>query len=812
MKQISHPYLTTKEGELSPNLTMAPQIIVRANNEVSSTDISYTGPFRAVVLEDVQKDTDGPNIWTKDEAAHVRQNIFSNEGVLFELTIDTETPQLLVHPTSFKDSAWTGSDEFTEVNINLNTDTSALGGIADVDTAIQFEKEYGITPKSDSPFVVLSTFSRTTICYIKAEGTWDQIEVEDISDKTANRVRVVAGTTPNSVSRGLKMIACEDPEKVSEAKKMDASGVWKGLEEDEEWHDDISPKESPTGGALIVKKTKKGRRWAVGMVKPKKLWPDPNSDRPDSTAVTYNAYKEADTYQHKPITNLSSESTGSENEWHLLVGDVDNDVHEAVKHNTRLHPHEYDAGRTTYEVAGQMIETNGPPVPTDWKTLVKSKISHYQTVLKTLKERGIKAVITSSRPLNIKGLNYPNDPYVKSVISTLAHKEQFTQSWGTLSWIAHSSGETLGVNSGDELKNKLENPPDNDFFDKAVLQFDAAAIHTHHKPDSEPNPHFYAEYLNKTMGGIGRALGVMTYSGPFRNGVYAKLHEYKLITRSWFRKAGYQPAYKVMGSEEALAEMNENITVNSATSLTRAGISDDKTYGDTRLRYEKLRTAEVLMGSATPLPEVETAFQFGNSLNMALMSHYYNNETKTSEVPKYARRFFSNPNEKRYNLNRIASAAHGPFADFIDGDGNVTTHREFLLAYAKFAGEETKRLGIQLEDGDLKAFQDQLEKSVSIPTEGWNVENYMNPDHKDYSKGVLSTHLIAELLVKAKGEEKWRTHYKDSDGHWQKMETFEDGKKWWHNVTQELDEGKYEEEIKDIMEKYSDQIEKRYKV
>jgi hypothetical protein len=599
--------------------------------------------------------------------------------------------------------------------------------------------------------------------------------------------------------------------KFSLAKLVEKQGPYGGLADGQSYYNGSTPDTSQTGAALVVDKN----GWPVAMVKPKVLRTDPDGNLLDKVDVVDNGFKPESIKRHEPITRLSTLSTGSENEFRLIGVRVRKKMHEKVTDKARQN----GGGYTTYEVSNDQIEANRPVVrQAHLEGIEMVTENHTKMVIGVVEEEGGRIIITSSRPNTDKELDVADDDYVRGMVQLLASRNYLNiDNPAILSWMQYTSHEMMENLGPQEIAERIRS--ELNYAEKGILEFDASAIHGHVRVNnSEPNPHFYAFVLNQEMGVLGPMLSVPTFSGPFRNGVYSKLHEAKQIHRPWFRTAGFQGAFYPMGSSEYLAEAYKNTTKGVSSSLTRAGITGDKSHGETRIRTEKsIKTMERLYGSAHPLPETEAAFVFSGVINTAILSHYYTSDGE-GVIPPEAKKFFSKPNERRFNLNRQQIAVHGPFASIVNGEGKVQDYQSFISEYTKFVKHETKRLGItssvyQLngkEVNEVDVFTDRLNRVCEIPQQGWNLKNYMTEQHPDYAVGTLSTHLIAELAIKVLKDENWRTQYLDEKKNWQQATDYDSGKNWWKSILRNLPEGRYEEEIRDIIKSYSDYIHLRF--
>ena len=602
-------------------------------------------------------------------------------------------------------------------------------------------------------------------------------------------------------------------EKVSLAKLVEKKGKHPGFPEGYSFYNGKSPQETQTGGALVVNP----EGWPVAMVKPRPLRTDPVNNVLDLVDVVNNGFTPESRDVHKPVQDIASLSAGSENEFRIAGVRVSAKLHVEAAARANVD----GGGYTTYEVSNDQIEANRPVVKSVSLKAIESAIEkHTKIVGDVVENAGGKLIITSSRPNTDHAVNTPDDLYVKSMVDLLASGGFInTENPAVLAWMQHTSSTMLDNLSAEEIAQKVKS--DFDFAKRGILEFDASAIHAHIRVNhQEPNPDFYAFALNHEMGVIGPMLSVPTFSGPFRNGFYGKIHEAKQIHRKWFKTAGYQAAYHRLGSEKYLEETNRNITEGAASSLTRAGITGDKSHGETRIRTEEtIKTMELLQGSAHPLPEIEAAFVFGGAINTAILSHYYKGGAE-GEIPNEAIRYFSKPNLRRYELNRMQIAVHAQFADIMTGDGKFESYKNFIDGYGKFIKAEINRLQINTSNysvdeygqpvDEIDEFVDRLNGVCQVPEEGWSINNYMNRSHKDYLKGTLATHLIAELAVRVTGDNRWRTHYPDGNGDWQQLTDYDTGKKWWKTLLSKLPEGSYEEEIKDIMNQYANLIHNRF--
>ncbi|MEM3112318.1 MAG: hypothetical protein QXY90_04690 [Candidatus Anstonellales archaeon] len=587
-------------------------------------------------------------------------------------------------------------------------------------------------------------------------------------------------------------------EKVSVAKLMTPKGDWEGPAPEEVYYG-MGPKESPTGGALIVDQNK----WPVKLVKPEALRPISPNGGIDRGGVVENAYPKESTRTFIPISDIGETSMGAECEFRLVGIEVSPEMHERTKEACKV-----CGGYTTYEVASDMIEANRPVVTNaSFQGMAEAAEKHTEVIVRTVEGMGGRVIMTSSRPNTNRNVTSAPDPYVDAMIGHLANGF-LNLDYAIMAWIAYTSQSMLGTSSVDEIIEKAKH--DHPFARNLILEFDASGLHSHIRINhQEPNPHFYAFFLNHEMGVIGPAMSVHTLSGPFRNGTYTKLHDNRLIHRLLFRTAGYQPPFYPMGSYEYLEEASRNITQGAASSLTRAGITGDRSHGDARIRTEPFRTAERLFGCAHPLPEVEAVYAFAGNVNAAILSHYYVSDGR-GKIPDHAKAYYCEPNKHRYHINRLQFAAHGPFSILIDGNGKAVTFKRFIEGYSAFVVCELRELGIHIDEEDLRQFQSWLVKPIGVPEEGWSVANYHDPKHPDYGKGALSTHLIAELAVKVTRDKMWRTQYKDSDGNWKKVETYDDACNWWRALHRVLPEGHYEDEIREIVRILADAIHNRY--
>lgn len=617
------------------------------------------------------------------------------------------------------------------------------------------------------------------------------------------------------------MIDREQDTTRSLAKLMTPGAPWKGLGENQAYYNGTTPDTSPTGGALIVDQQ---TNWPVAAVKPRTLRPHSENGDVDKTGVVYNAFSVEDAERKVIIRRLVDTTSGSENEVRLLG--IRNTPALKKKVQKKLEQ-ENIGGYTTWEIAADMMEANRKVVRGASLANIQYGVEQQnQAIVEVVEEDNAETgqngriIMVSARPNFDPDVEPPDDIYVIAMVDLLADGSINTESPGVLAWMAHSSHAMLDNLSPEEIAERIKSG-DKDFAKKAAMEFDASALHDHTGmvDEEQTNPNFYAAFLNKEMGVLGPMLGVTTFSGPFRNSTYSKAHELKQFVRPWFKTAGYQAAYKEMGSEAYLEEANRNITEGAASSLTRAGVTGDKSHGETRVRTEPFRTAERLYGSAHPLSETEALYSFSGNVNAAILSHYHITGVEI-DIPEPGKRYFSDPDEMRYNINRQQIGAHGQFANIIDGRGEVTSYRDFMLGYAEFVEAQIRNLGIETSqftrrDGsqvdEIEEFTDRIRRVVDTPEEGWNIDHYMDPDHPDYAKGTLSTHLIAELAVRVTGDDRWRTSYKDEEGEWKEFNDYDSARDWWKSVTREIPEGRYDEEIQEITSHLADLTHDRYR-
>lgn len=571
--------------------------------------------------------------------------------------------------------------------------------------------------------------------------------------------------------------------KLSIHKVMKPKGEWQGLVPG---HTIYNGTDVATQAALVVDET----GWPTHVIQPTRFRPE--TPYPvDLTNVLPNGFSREHTLSHEPIQTVADLTTGSEVEVTILGGKISQEMHDRVK---ELCDQYIGSGYSTNEVRDDMIEGNRPVVHATFADVVHAARLQNAILVRVAEERGVTLSFDSAASLTNQESGPPEEPYVRAMIDVLTG--YITDSPRQLAWTGVVSSGMLDSQNGAHALSPhdiAQRMDDLEFARRMVNEFCPKAHHIHLRSPN-PNPHFYAFMLNHVMGGIAHPRTIASFSGPFKNERYMSLHEVKKIQRLLFKTAGFQPAYLEMGTPESNDEMYRNLTTGAAASLTRAHLTADKSHGDSRLRTEPtLLTAELLTPSTHPLAEVEATQVMAYAYDMAILSHYYSGQGTEGQIPDYARRYYAMPDPETYERNRIAMAVHGPFATIIDGNGQKALYSEYIVDYAAFLAYELDRLGIQTPPGEVETVTGWLVRSAELPTE-WNLSHYMDPAHQDYGKGNLATHMIAELAVRVL-----------PDG---ENMRFVD----WKTMRKALKSGIYEQEVRDIIQQFSQQIHALYRL
>ena len=569
-------------------------------------------------------------------------------------------------------------------------------------------------------------------------------------------------------------------EKLSIHKAIAPKGPWEGPDPGWTTYEQADPK---TGAVLFVEDG-----WPVAMVQPLAFRPETNWNI-DKANVLYNGFPPEAIRTHVPISDISKLTVGSEVEMSLHGLKVSQQLHDEIKAVCNSN----GGGYSTNEVRDDMIEANRPVKNATFTGVVQSIVEQNRHVLSIVASRGGAVTIESSASVLNPQSGPPDEKYVQAMVDLLATRF-ISHDARVLAWLRLVSSEMLGIDKETRIDQIQAQLTDLEYSRRVVNEFCCKAHHIHVR-EEEPNPNFYAYFLNHITGGVAQIRSINSYSGPFKNGVFPGIHEVKQLQRLLFNTAGYQPAYHPMGSQQANAEISKNIRHGAAASLTRGLITNDKSHGNSRIRTEStLKTAELLMPSAHPIPEVEATQVMCTAIDMAILSHYYQGPNLEGEIPEYAKPFYAQPDERRYHHNRIQSAVHGPNATVLDGLGNRISYQQYIESYVQFITLETQRLGIKTAPGEIEQISSWLLKTAQKPTQ-WNIQNYLNPHHPDYGVGCLSTHLIAELASELNVEGCRNMSWQSPDH---------------HDLRRSVKPGTYHQQIGTVINKFAQAIHNLY--
>ncbi len=573
-------------------------------------------------------------------------------------------------------------------------------------------------------------------------------------------------------------------EKLSIHKLMTPQGEWPGLDEGEQFFEDADATKT---GALITDSA----GWPRAAIQPPLFRPE--TDYPiDKKSVLINGFSPESAVQHKVIKTVSALTTGSEVEVSMIskTRRQNRTTENMLGRVSELGQEQGIGGYATFEIRDDMIEANRPVTNATFDEVMKTARQQNRILVQLADEQNSRVTFDSSASILDHNVDFPASPYVRAIVDLLADKF-LTEDKRVLSWTALVSEDILGENTEAPLTHTeiAQNIDNHDFAIKMAREFCCKAHHIHIGLDN-PNPNFYAFALNHIMGGIGLPRSIGSFSGPFKNGRYFKIHEVKQMQRPIFKTAGFQPPYEAMGSKHSNQIIQENLSVHETASLTRALIPENKAHGNSRIRTEgTLKTAELLFPSTHPLAEVEAAQVMAYAYDMAILSHYYSGMGITGEIPENAKRFYAEPDRNRFHRNRIQAAVNGPYATVYDGTGEAMSYFDYMQTYTDFLKKELPRLNIETPEGEIEKVCRWLLKSAQKPTE-WKIENYLNPMHPDYGVGCFATHMVGELSARLNGE---------------RARTL-----GWPMLRNSVKTGKYEHEVKSIIDEFGDLIHSLY--